>query len=123
MCCAGCDGATTAAAAADNGATTPTAANTPDAAYQCLMPRSVDLQVSGQQSSHWNYSTMHVGVGGVSSLGAKRKFDCLHSPAGPEDGLRRFRSFLIQPSRRPLLRADVAREQRAVESLLAKGRG
>ena len=83
-------------------------ANTPVAAHQCMSPElALDVQL--------NLSTVQV----AASRG-KRKLMCM-TQAGDEVLGKNFRSHLKQPLRSAIPRVSAVSEQRAVESLLARG--
>lgn len=85
-------------------------AGTPEAAYKCMLPRSM-LDV--------NSSTLQ-------ALGVKRKLTCTNlsnSSTGIGSEGMQHRRHLKQPSRRSELGGSPARERRAVDSLLARGGG
>ena len=94
-------------------------ANTPDAAHQCVSPGlGVDAVVIDRcdpVQSRVNSSTLQV----AASRG-KRKLNCM-SQYGDEVLGKNFRTLLTQPSRGIVARLSAASEQRAVESLLARG--
>ena len=94
-------------------------ANTPDAAHQCVSPGlgvdAVVIDRGDPVQSRVNSSTLQV----AASRG-KRKLNCM-SQYGDEVLGKNFRTLLTQPSRGIVARLSPASEQRAVESLLARG--